>query len=71
MKTKIVKDVPIGVLLLVLSLYATTGIMYFAGWPSALHTIAIFVCSIMAYKLTHVGLDLISGIEIADKNDKE
>lgn len=67
----IVKDIPVGVLLIVLSFFCIYGIMYFTGFPPLLQLIAIVLLSIASLRLIKVGMDLISGIEVNVKNDKE
>lgn len=71
MKMKLVRDVPIGVLLIVIALWFVATVQYLSGWPNFLSLIGIIGCSIMAYKLISVGMDVIVGIQIADKNDKK
>lgn len=71
MKTKIVRDVPIGVLLIVLSMWCLALVQYLAGWPNFIHLIGIVVLSGLVWRFVNVGLDVIVGIEIADKNGKE
>lgn len=71
MKTKLVKDIPVGVLLIVLSVWCITLVQYLAGWPNFINLLGICFLSVFAWKLSLVGLDVIVGIEIADKNGKE
>lgn len=71
MKTKLVRDIPIGVLLIVLSIWCVTLVQYLADWPNFLHLVGIVILSGLAWRLINVGLDVIVGIEIADKNGKE
>lgn len=66
MKTKIVKDIPIGILLLVLSFYCLYGVMYFAGFPTTAYLIGIVFMAHLGIKLVIVGFDLIFGIEMKD-----
>lgn len=71
MKTKIVRDVPIGVLLIVISMFAAYAVTALANFPPTLNVIAIFALCYVTNKLVVVGMDLIQGIEIKDTNDKE
>lgn len=71
MKTKLVRDIPIGVLLIVISLWFVAAVQYLSGWPSFLTLAGIMISSVLAQRLIYVGLDVILGIEIVDKNDKE
>jgi hypothetical protein len=71
MKTKLVRDIPIGVLLIILSLYCVVFVQYLSGFPNVLPLIGIVFSSIIAHRLMLVGIDVIVGIEIADKNDKK
>ncbi len=69
MKTKIVKDIPVGVLLIVISLYTAYGVTALSNYPPTLDVIAIFALCYITIKLVKVGIDLIQGIEIKDQND--
>jgi hypothetical protein len=69
LKTKIVKDVPVGVLLIVISMFGAYGVTVLANHPPTLHIIAIFALCFITNRLVVVGMDLIQGIEIKDKND--
>lgn len=67
MKTQIVKDIPIGVLLLVLSAYCFYGVSHLSGHPSTLYLFLILLLIHLAFKLIIVGYDLIFGIELKEK----
>lgn len=69
MKTKLVRDVPIGILLIVIALWFVAAVQYLSGYPHTLPLLGIIAASILAYKLMMVGIDVIVGIQIADKND--
>jgi len=71
MKTKIIRDVPIGVLLCVLFLWCVALVQYLSGWPNFLTLIGIFFLSVIGHKLLLVGFDVIVGIQVEDKNDKK
>lgn len=71
MKTKLVRDVPIGVLLIVIALWFVAAVQYLSGWPNFLTLMGIMLSAILAQRLIFVGLDVILGIEIVSKNDKE
>jgi uncharacterized membrane protein YoaK (UPF0700 family) len=69
LKTKIVKDIPIGVLLIVIAMFAAYAVTVLSNFPPTLNLIAIFGLCYVTNKLVSVGMDLIQGIEIKDKND--
>lgn len=71
MKTKLVRNIPIGVLLLVLAVWCSAIVSYLAGHPDSFTLTAIMILGALGWKLISVALDIIIGIEIADKNDKE
>lgn len=71
MKTKIIRDVPIGVLLIVLSLFFIYFVQYLSGFPQVLPLIGILLSSTAAHRLMSVGIDVITGIQIEDKNDQK
>ena len=71
MKTKLIRDVPIGVLLIVIAIWLVAVVQYLSGWPNFLTLFAIIASSIIAQRLMWVGLDVIIGIEIVDKNGQE
>ena len=71
MKTQLVRDVPIGILLVVLSLCSQTFVQYLAGWPSFWHLVGIMLAAGISWRLMLVGVDLVMGIEMRIKNDKE
>lgn len=71
MKTKIIRDVPIGVLLVVLGLFCIYFVQYLSGFPTLLPLLGILLSSIAAHKLINIGIDVIAGFEVTDKNDKK
>lgn len=70
MKTKTVKDIPVGVLFIVMSLFSAYGVTVLANHPPTFHVIAIFVLCYVTKLLVTVGMDLIQGIEIKDKKNE-
>lgn len=66
MKTKLVKDIPIGVFMIVLSLWCVFAVQTLAGWPELPNLIGILLMSVLGWKLILVGMDVIIGIEIKD-----
>lgn len=66
MKTKIIKDVPIGVLLIVLAFWCVVGIFYLTSLTSTLTVLLVILLSILCHKFTMFGFDLMFGIEIKD-----
>ena len=71
MKTVFVRDVPIGVLLIVISLWCVFTVQYLSSVPGFFKLLGIIILSNLAYRLLSVGVDVIVGIQIADKNDKK
>jgi hypothetical protein len=71
MKTKLIRDVPVGALLVVLSIWCIALVQYLADWPDVFSTIGIIVFAVIGQRLLFVGIDVISGVYIEDKNDKE
>jgi len=69
MKTKLIRDVPIGALLIVLSLWCVSIVQYLSNWPDFLTLLGIVVASVLGQRLLLVGIDVIVGIQIEDKND--
>ena len=67
MQTKLIRDVPIGVLLIVLGFFCVYFVQYLAGFPTLLPLLGILFSSIAANRLVNVGLDVIVGIEVSDK----
>lgn len=64
MKPHLIKDIPFGVLLLVLSFYCIWGVMYLAGYPSDLRLAGIMIMAYLAPKLISLGVGLMVGIEV-------
>ena len=69
MKTKLIRDVPIGALLIVLSLWCVSIVQYLSNGPEFLTLLGIVVASVLGQRLLLVGIDVIVGIQIEDKND--
>ena len=69
MKTTLVRDIPVGVLLIVISLYCVWAVQYLSGFPNVLPLMGILFASIAAYKLMIVGIDVIVGVEMKVKDD--
>jgi len=66
MKTTKVKDIPIGILLIVISLYCALGVSYLTNIASVTIIFLIMLLSMLCMKLIIVGIDLLIGIEIKD-----
>ena len=66
MKTKLIRDIPIGVLLVVLALWCISIVQYLAGWPDFINLIGIVFLSMLGLRLLWVGYDVISGIQVED-----
>jgi hypothetical protein len=71
-KTILLRDIPLGFLFIVLSLYFTYGAMYLIGFPSVGKAILIFVCSYISIVLLKVAIVLMVGKEyIIDTRNEE
>jgi hypothetical protein len=71
LKTQFVKDIPIGTLLIVISLFCIYATSKLANNPPFLSLVGIFFLCFITNKLIAVGIDLIAGLEIPVKNDQE
>ena len=71
MKHKLVRDIPIGALLIVLSLWCIMIVQHLSGYPGFLTLLGIVVASVSGQRLLLVGIDVIVGIQIEDKNDQK
>jgi hypothetical protein len=60
-KTKMIKDVPVGVLLLVLSQFVFYGVIYLAKFPSFWELAGIIFCTLIASDMVTFGVRLIKG----------
>lgn len=67
MKTKMVKDVPIGVLLIVFASYFVYGVFYLTNLTSVLTVLTVILFSVLSWNLMLVGIDLLFGMEVKDK----
>ena len=63
-QTKFVKDIPVGVLILVLSQFVFYGVMYLAKFPSFWELAGIIFCTLIASDMVEFGIKLIKGFEI-------
>jgi len=64
MKTEKFKDIPFGVLMLVIGQFFLYGVMYLAGFPGVFQFIGIILGVLIATELVIFGMKLIKGIEI-------
>ena len=71
MKTKLARDIPIGVLLIVLALWCISIVQYLAGWPDFTNLIGIVLLSMLGLRLLSIGYDVISGIQVEDTDAKK
>lgn len=74
MKTEIVRDIPVGVLLVVIAQFFFYGVLYFSKFPSIMEFLGIILCVMFADRLTRVGIRAIFGMEVEveeESNDKE
>lgn len=72
MKTEIVRDIPLGVLLVVLAQFFFYGVLYFSKFPSILEFLGIVLFVLCADRLTRVGIRAIFGMEVeVEDDDKE
>jgi hypothetical protein len=63
-KTKFVKDVPVGVLILVLSQFFFYGVIYLAKFPPFWELAGIVFCTLISSDMVNFGLRLIKGFEV-------
>jgi hypothetical protein len=63
-KEKFVKDIPLGVLMLVLSQFLFYGANYFANFPKWYEMAGIVFCTLIASDMINFGLRLIKGFEV-------
>jgi uncharacterized membrane-anchored protein len=71
MKTQIVRDIPIGVLFFVIYLWCYNIVQYLAGWPGFWKGMGVFLISVIGWRFLNIAFDVIKGIPIASKDDKE
>jgi hypothetical protein len=67
--TVLIRDVPVGVLLIVLAQFFIYGFLYAAKFPSVLEVAAIYLSIIGADVLFRLGLGLIIGKEVAKTDE--
>jgi len=60
-ETKFIKDVPVGVLILVLSQFVFYGVIYLAKFPPFWELAGIVFCTLVASDMVSFGLKLIKG----------
>jgi len=60
-ETKFIKDVPVGVLILVLSQFVFYGVIYLAKFPPFWELAGIVFCTLVASDMVNFGLKLIKG----------
>jgi hypothetical protein len=60
---KKIKDVPVGVLILVLSQFVFYGVIYLAKFPPFWELAGIVFCTLVASDMFHFGIKLIKGYE--------
>ena len=68
-KTKFIKDVPVGVLIIVLAQFVFYGVIYLAKFPSFWELAGIVFCTLITSDMMNFGFKLIKGFEV-DTNDK-
>ena len=62
-QTKRVKDVPVGVLILVLSQFVFYGVIYLAKHPPFWELAGIVFCTLVASDMVNFGIRLIRGFD--------
>jgi hypothetical protein len=60
-ETKFIKDVPVGVLILVLSQFVFYGVIYLTKFPPFWELAGIVFCTLVASDMVSFGLKLIKG----------
>jgi hypothetical protein len=63
-KEKLVKDVPVGVLILVLSQFVFYGAIYLAKFPPFWELAGIVFCILVSSDMVNFGIRLIKGFEL-------
>jgi uncharacterized membrane protein YhdT len=63
-KPKIIKDVPVGVLILVLSQFMLYGVMYLAKFPHWWEFACIIFFTLVASDMIDFGIRLIKGYDV-------
>ena len=61
---KLVKDVPVGVLIIVLSQFVFYGVIYFSKFPNFWELAGIVLCTLISSDMMNFGYRLIKGFEI-------
>jgi hypothetical protein len=69
-KVKLVKDVPVGVLIIVLSQFIIYGVVCLANYPSLLEFLGISFGVLISSDMVNYGLRLIKGYKHVDANDE-
>ena len=66
--SKYIKDVPVGVLIIVLSQFVLYGALYLANFPSVLEFAGIGLCVLVSSDMINFGIRLIKGFDY-DKSE--
>jgi hypothetical protein len=67
-EVKVVKDIPVGVLILVLSQFVFYGVVYLTKYPPFWELAGIVFCTLVSSDMINFGIRLIRGYEI-DKSE--
>ena len=62
-KDKFVKDVPVGILVLVLSQFVFYGVVYLAKFPNFFELAGIVLCTLISSDMVNFGIKLIKGFK--------
>lgn len=65
---KQIKDVPVGVLIIVLSQFIAYGVIYLAKFPNFLELFGIVLGTLIAADMIEIGVKLIRGIDHDDSS---
>jgi hypothetical protein len=68
-QTILIRDIPVGVLLIVLAQFFIYGLLYITKFPSVMELLGIYLFIIGADVLFRVGLGLIIGKEVAKADE--
>jgi hypothetical protein len=60
-KTKFIQDIPVGVLILVLSQFVFYGVIYIAKFPSIFELMGIVFLTLVSTDMVNFGIKLIKG----------
>ena len=66
--SKFVRDVPVGILIIVLAQFVFYGVIYLAKFPSFWELAGIVFCTLITSDMVNFGIKLIKGFDIAESD---